>query len=154
MCGYLALNTLNANPTRGLITTYGAFQEYYQTTLLPDQPPSSLSWVGSIQATLIVMVGIVTGPLVDSGWLRPLIVCGSFLTVFGIMMTSLSTQYYQVRYLYPPLLTSGLTLPDHSSSRIRRGPGRRDRIHPSACRDFLLLHDQATHRNRMRIHRL
>ncbi|KAH8430935.1 putative MFS monocarboxylate transporter [Aspergillus melleus] len=80
----------------GLITTYGAFQEYYQTVLLPDQPPSSLSWVGSIQATLIVMVGIVTGPLVDSGYLRPLIVCGSALTVFGIMMTSLSTKYYQI----------------------------------------------------------
>ncbi|KAA8649283.1 putative MFS monocarboxylate transporter [Aspergillus tanneri] len=80
----------------GLITTYGAFQEYYQTALLRDQPPSSLSWIGSIQATLIVMVGIVTGPLVDSGYLRVLVVCGSFLTVFGIMMTSLSTQYYQV----------------------------------------------------------
>lgn len=42
------------------------------------------------------MVGIVSGPLVDSGYLRPLMLSGSFLTVFGLMMTSLATEYYQV----------------------------------------------------------
>lgn len=56
------------------------------------------------------MVGIFSGPLVDSGYLRPLIVSGSFLTVFGLMMTSLSTEYYQVRtpsypINYTPILT-------------------------------------------------
>lgn len=81
---------------RGLLTTYGAFQEYYQTELLPNETPSAISWVGSIQATLIPMVGLATGPLVDIGYLRPLIISGSFLTVFGMMMTSLATSYYQV----------------------------------------------------------
>ncbi|KAL2811945.1 major facilitator superfamily domain-containing protein [Aspergillus granulosus] len=80
----------------GLISTYGAFQEFYQTVLLPNESPSAISWVGSIQATLVVMVGIITGPLVDLGHLRPLIISGSFLVVFGMMMTSLATQYYQV----------------------------------------------------------
>ncbi|KAJ6072818.1 hypothetical protein N7467_010903 [Penicillium canescens] len=80
----------------GLLTTYGSFQEYYQTVLLPDETPSTISWVGSIQATLIPMVGLATGPLVDVGYLRPLIISGSFLTVFGMMMTSLATSYYQV----------------------------------------------------------
>ncbi|GKZ80356.1 hypothetical protein AnigIFM56816_004576 [Aspergillus niger] len=80
----------------GLISCYGAFQEFYQTVLLPDESPSTISWIGSIQATLIVMVGMVTGPLVDSGYLRPLIVSGSFLVVFGMMMLSLATEYYQV----------------------------------------------------------
>ncbi|RAL01413.1 putative MFS monocarboxylate transporter [Aspergillus ibericus CBS 121593] len=80
----------------GLISCYGAFQEFYQTVLLPDESPSTISWIGSIQATLIVMVGMVTGPLVDSGYLRPLIICGSVLVVFGMMMLSLATEYYQV----------------------------------------------------------
>ncbi|KAJ5168598.1 uncharacterized protein N7482_004192 [Penicillium canariense] len=80
----------------GVLTTFGAFQEYYQTELLPDQSPSAISWVGSIQAALIPMVGLVSGPLVDSGYLRPLMISGSFLTVFGLMMTSLATAYYQV----------------------------------------------------------
>ncbi|EPS33812.1 hypothetical protein PDE_08774 [Penicillium oxalicum 114-2] len=80
----------------GVLTTFGAFQEYYQTELLIGQSPSSISWVGSIQATLIPMVGLVSGPLVDAGHVRPLMVMGSFLTVFGLMMTSFATQYYQV----------------------------------------------------------
>ncbi|PYH33715.1 putative MFS monocarboxylate transporter [Aspergillus neoniger CBS 115656] len=80
----------------GLISCYGAFQEFYQTVLLPDESPSTISWIGSIQATLIVMVGMVTGPLVDAGYLRPLILTGSFLVVFGMMMLSLATEYYQV----------------------------------------------------------
>lgn len=42
------------------------------------------------------MVGLATGPLVDVGYLRPLILAGSFLTAFGLMMTSLATSYYQV----------------------------------------------------------
>lgn len=81
---------------RGILTTFGAFQEYYQTVLMPEKSPSAISWVGSIEATLIPMVGMVSGPLVDSGYLRPLMVAGSFLTVFGLMMTSLATEYYQV----------------------------------------------------------
>ncbi|EAW11060.1 putative MFS monocarboxylate transporter [Aspergillus clavatus NRRL 1] len=80
----------------GLLATYGAFQEYYQTVLLTEQSPSAISWVGSVQATLIVMVGVVTGPLVDSGYLRPLITVGMSLVIFGIMMTSLATKYYQI----------------------------------------------------------
>ncbi|KAF7595551.1 hypothetical protein BBP40_005586 [Aspergillus hancockii] len=80
----------------GLITTFGAFQEYYRTVLLRGESSSSISWIGSIQATLIVMVGMVTGPLVDSGYLRVLILGGSFLIVFGMMMTSLATEYYQI----------------------------------------------------------
>ncbi|KAH8809332.1 major facilitator superfamily domain-containing protein [Xylogone sp. PMI_703] len=82
--------------TWGLLSTYGAFQEYYQTVLLPHESPSAISWVGSIQAMLIVMVGVVTGPLVDGGHLRPLIISGLFLVIFGMMMTSLATQYYHV----------------------------------------------------------
>ncbi|KAJ5453063.1 Major facilitator superfamily domain general substrate transporter [Penicillium cf. griseofulvum] len=80
----------------GLLTTYGAFQEYYQTALLSNETPSTISWVGSIQGTLIPLVGLATGPLVDVGYVRPLILAGSFLTVFGMMMTSLATSYYQV----------------------------------------------------------
>ena len=83
-----------------MLTTYGAFQEYYETELLSDLSPSAISWVGSIQATLIPMVGIVSGPLVDSGYLRPLMISGSFLTVFGLMMTSLATKYYQVSHIF------------------------------------------------------
>lgn len=36
------------------------------------------------------------GPAFDKGYLKSLIAIGSFLVVFGMMMTSLSKEYYQV----------------------------------------------------------
>ena len=42
------------------------------------------------------MVGILTGPLFDKGYLRTLLATGTFLVVFGMMMTSLGKAYYQL----------------------------------------------------------
>ncbi len=40
--------------------------------------------------------GLFTGPLYDRGYLRPLVVTGSFLTLLGLIMTSISHSYYQL----------------------------------------------------------
>ena len=45
---------------------------------------------------------LATGPLLDSGRLRMLLSSGTFLIVFGLMMTSISREYWQV------LLSQGL----------------------------------------------
>lgn len=37
-----------------------------------------------------------TGPLYDRGFYKPLLVAGSLLQVFGFMMLSISTEYYQL----------------------------------------------------------
>ncbi|KAK8039930.1 MFS transporter- MCP family- solute carrier family 16 (monocarboxylic acid transporters)- member 10 [Apiospora rasikravindrae] len=80
----------------GIINTYGVFQTYYQTKLLTDRTPSSIAWIGSIQAFLLLFVGALTGPLYDYGYFHHLIAVGSFLMVFGMMMVSLCTQYWQL----------------------------------------------------------
>lgn len=41
-------------------------------------------------------MGVIAGPMVDAGWLRTLVFTSSFMVVFGMMMTSLVTEYYQV----------------------------------------------------------
>ena len=74
----------------------GVFQTFYVETLLKDEGASTISWVGSIQGFLLVFVGIITGPLFDYGYLRALLVAGTFLVVFGTMATSLCTEYWQV----------------------------------------------------------
>jgi MFS family permease len=43
-----------------------------------------------------MLFGAITGPLYDLGYVRPLIVTGAFLTCFGMMMTSIATEYYQL----------------------------------------------------------
>ncbi|KAF7946728.1 hypothetical protein EAE96_009713 [Botrytis aclada] len=80
--------------TWGITASFGAFQSYYITTL--PESASSISWIGSIQSFLVVFVGIVSGPLFDRGYIRILMATGCFLIVFGTMMLSLSTKYYQI----------------------------------------------------------
>lgn len=80
----------------GLVNTYGAYQTFYESQLLAHQSSSSISWIGSIQAFLLLLVGPLSGPLFDRGYLRALNVTGTILIVFGMMMTSISTRYYQI----------------------------------------------------------
>lgn len=82
--------------TWGVINTYGTYQTFYESGLLSSSSPSDLSWMGSIQAFSLMMVGSVTGPIYDAGFVRHLLLGGSFLVVFGQMMLSLCTEYWQV----------------------------------------------------------
>ncbi|KAF2144961.1 uncharacterized protein K452DRAFT_284346 [Aplosporella prunicola CBS 121167] len=80
----------------GITNTFGTYQTYYKTGLLASSTPSAISWIGSIQAFLLMLVGALTGPIYDAGYFRHLLVVGSFLIVFGLMMLSLCTVYWQV----------------------------------------------------------
>lgn len=81
---------------RGFTLTYGAFQAYYKSSLLSSSSPSSISWIGTVQGWLLIVIGVLSGPLFDLGYFRPMLFIGNFLVVFGIMMLSLSTKYWQV----------------------------------------------------------
>ncbi|KAF2000247.1 MFS general substrate transporter [Amniculicola lignicola CBS 123094] len=80
----------------GFTLSYGAFQTYYAHNLLADNSASAISWIGTVQAWLLIMVGVLAGPLFDLGYFRSMLYVGNFLVVFGIMMLSLSTKYWQV----------------------------------------------------------
>ena len=80
----------------GLVNTFGVFQTYYETTLLTTSSASSISWIGSLQAALLMLVGVIAGPLYDAGHFRHLLVAGLFLIVFGQFMTSLGTRYWHI----------------------------------------------------------
>lgn len=80
----------------GIVNSFGVFQTYYASELLRDQTPSNISWIGSIQAFLLLIIGVATGPIYDAGYFRTLLFSGTFLTVFGMMMTSISKSYWEV----------------------------------------------------------
>ncbi|KAF3384848.1 Riboflavin transporter MCH5 [Penicillium rolfsii] len=90
----------------GVVTTFGVYQSYYEDVLLPTYSASSISWIGTVQGFLLLTVGLVVGPIYDKGYLTSIIVAGTFLVVFGLMMTSLATEYYQVFLAHG--LTTGL----------------------------------------------
>ncbi|ORX98314.1 major facilitator superfamily domain-containing protein [Clohesyomyces aquaticus] len=80
----------------GFTLAYGAFQTYYKHELLSDSNASAISWIGTVQAWLLISVGVLTGPLFDLGYFRSMLYLGNFLVVFGIMMLSLCKEYWQV----------------------------------------------------------
>lgn len=81
--------------TWGLINTFAVFQTYYESGALFTESSSNISWIGSIQCFLLQLTGIVAGPIYDRGYLRLLLVTGSFMVVFGYMMLSLCHEYWQ-----------------------------------------------------------
>jgi MFS family permease len=80
----------------GIVVSYGTFQTYYTTGGITDQSnPSTIAWIGSIQVFLLLFGGAIGGKYFDAGYFRYMLWTGSFLVVFGLMMTSISTKYYQ-----------------------------------------------------------
>ncbi|KUI59778.1 Riboflavin transporter MCH5 [Cytospora mali] len=82
--------------TWGMINAFSVFQTYYESGELFEASSSDISWFGSIQCFLLELNGLVAGPIYDRGYLRLLIITGSFMVVFGLMMLSLCTKYWQV----------------------------------------------------------
>ncbi|EME38853.1 hypothetical protein DOTSEDRAFT_92146 [Dothistroma septosporum NZE10] len=80
----------------GLINAFGVFQSYYKSTLIPYETQSNLSWIGSIEAFLLCCCTIFAGPAFDRGYGRTLVMSGTVMVVFGMMMTSLCTTYWQL----------------------------------------------------------
>jgi hypothetical protein len=100
--------------SRGLIVAFGAFESYYAVGLLHDKSESTIAWIGSgrsllrassvcaksisrqsgtgsngcpVQMFLNIFVAFLTGPMFDAGYLTTLLRVGSFMIVFGMMMT-------------------------------------------------------------------
>lgn len=70
-------------------------QTYYESGQLFMESSSNISWIGSVQAFMVLVVGAFVGPIYDRGYLRTLLIVGSFLIVFGHMMLSLCTTFWQ-----------------------------------------------------------
>lgn len=79
----------------GWINCIGVFQEYYQEHLLTGYSSSTISWIPSLELFMMFFGGPFFGKTFDNFGPRALLAVGSVFHVFGLMMTSLSTQYYQ-----------------------------------------------------------
>jgi MFS family permease len=86
----------------GWITSIGVFQDYYLSHQLSEYSSSTVSWIPSLQACSMFIGAPVFGKLFDSYGPRWLLAGGTFFHVFGLMMASISSKYYQL------LLSQGL----------------------------------------------
>ncbi|KAL2673767.1 hypothetical protein Neosp_012211 [[Neocosmospora] mangrovei] len=79
----------------GWINSVGSFQQYYEVGPLKGYSSSTIAWIPSLQIFFLFALGPVVGILFDKYGPRPLIIGGTLLHVFGLMMASLAKTYYQ-----------------------------------------------------------
>lgn len=81
----------------GLVNAFGYFQHFYETDYLAAYSSSTISWIGTVQASLTLFIGALAGPIFDKGYFTITLRTASVTLVSSWMMLSLCTQYYQVR---------------------------------------------------------
>ncbi|KAI1099209.1 MFS general substrate transporter [Jackrogersella minutella] len=86
--------------TLGLSNSFGVFQSYYEHNLLESYSPSAISWIGTAQGFLLSIVGIVSGPLYDKGYISHLMYAGTALNILGLLCTSFANQYHWIFLSY------------------------------------------------------
>ncbi|MCJ1253958.1 hypothetical protein MMC24_001772 [Lignoscripta atroalba] len=96
----------------------GVFQDYYQEHELSRYSASTVSWIPSLETFMMFLGGPIFGKIYDNYGPRYLLLAGSFLHVFGLMMTSISTEYYQfilAQGICSPIGASAIFYPAMSS---------------------------------------
>ncbi|KAJ4135274.1 hypothetical protein NW768_004896 [Fusarium equiseti] len=88
----------------GLVNSFGMYQTYYESHLLSNSTSSSISWIGSLQGALLLILAPVSGTLYDAGYFRTLLLTGLSLIIFGQFITSFATAYWQI------LLSQGICI--------------------------------------------
>ncbi|KAI6124768.1 MFS general substrate transporter [Pisolithus croceorrhizus] len=79
-------------------SSWGIFQEYYERVLLSNKSPSTIAWIGSVQAGFVAFIfipGLATGRLFDLGHFKiPYFIasCGLIVCTF---LTAECKQYWQ-----------------------------------------------------------
>lgn len=78
----------------GYLISFGIFQPYYESEF--SLPPSTISWIGSLEVCLIFFIGTFSGRAFDAGYYRNALAVGLFLQILAIFMTSIASSYWQV----------------------------------------------------------
>ncbi|KAF4343640.1 peptide chain release factor 1 [Fusarium beomiforme] len=78
----------------GYLISFGIFQPYYEEQF--SLPPSTISWIGSLEVCLIFFIGTFSGRAFDAGYYRTALAVGLFLQILAIFMTSIASSYWQV----------------------------------------------------------
>ncbi|KAF8212659.1 MFS general substrate transporter [Mycena galopus ATCC 62051] len=82
----------------GYTTSFGVYQDFYTREYLTESSTSAISWIGSINAFIIISGGLVAGRFYDKGYFYYLIYGGALLQCFSLFMLSLCKpqQLYQI----------------------------------------------------------
>lgn len=92
--------------TFGFVSCIGVFQAYYESGPLASYSTSTVAWITATEVWAMVFFGLFFGRLFDLYGPRWLLIIGSAVYVFALMMTSLASEYYQ--FLLAQSLCAGI----------------------------------------------
>lgn len=78
----------------GYFSSFGLFQSHWTEVL--HATPSQIAWVGSLSLFLLFFLGTLSGPLMDRGHFRSIIIVGCAFQVLGAFSTSGVSTYWQL----------------------------------------------------------
>ncbi|KAI1170701.1 major facilitator superfamily domain-containing protein [Nemania sp. FL0916] len=88
----------------GLVNCIGVFEQYYVDGPLHNYSTSAISWIPSLHVFVVTGSNAIMGRLFDNYGPRWILVVGTIVYSFGLMVTSLSSEYYQF------ILSQGIVL--------------------------------------------
>ncbi|KAJ3574979.1 hypothetical protein NP233_g1396 [Leucocoprinus birnbaumii] len=89
----------------GYTTSFGVYQDFYTRTYITSDNPSTISWIGSVNALLVISGGLVTGRLYDKGYLSYILTYGgAALIIVSLFTLSLA----KPDHLYQNFLAQGV----------------------------------------------
>ncbi|KAJ7160339.1 major facilitator superfamily domain-containing protein [Mycena filopes] len=96
--------------TFGPVNAYGAFNDYYETTLLSNYSPTLIDMIGAIQVFVLYAFAGLSGALFDAFGPRYMIPASGIVSTFSLFMLSITKpqQIYQ-QYLTQMLFSLGAT---------------------------------------------
>ncbi|KAJ7088741.1 MFS general substrate transporter [Mycena belliarum] len=89
----------------GYTTSFGVYQDFYTRVYLTQPTSSAISWIGSVNALLVISSGLFSGRLYDRGHFHLLLYGGSVGKILGGLLLCLSLfmlslckpeKYYQI----------------------------------------------------------
>ncbi|KAM5377374.1 hypothetical protein ACJZ2D_005055 [Fusarium nematophilum] len=92
--------------TFGWVNCIGLFQAQYEREQLRGYSSSDISWITSMEFFCMLFFSPLGGKLFDSYGPRLPILIGSVMHVFGLMMLSISSKYYQIILISQSLILS------------------------------------------------
>ena len=84
------------NLTMNFRTGIGVFQTQYEQHTLSAYHSSTLAWIPSLETFILFSSGLLVGKLYDNSGPFYIILVGTFLHIFGVMMISVGQRYYEI----------------------------------------------------------
>ncbi|KAJ2646227.1 hypothetical protein IWW40_005566 [Coemansia sp. RSA 1250] len=102
---------IQAMITLGVSRAHGVYQEYYVVDEFANTPIATISWIGSVQNTMLNLCGIFVGVLSQIYDTRVLCATGAFVMGTSFILASFSTRVWQLVVTQGMLYGSAASFP-------------------------------------------